>query len=114
MLSKIHRLRKNTDFKAVFTKGRFAEDQFVKIKFYKNSINLTRFGFVVGLKFSKKSSFRNSIKRRLRAAVRVLLKEIKPGHDIVIWPKNKTADAKYRELADALKNLFVENDLLLI
>ena len=105
MLSKIHRLRKNTDFKAVFTKGRFAEDQFVKIKFYKNSINLTRFGFVVGLKFSK---------RRLRAAVRVLLKEIKPGHDIVIWPKNKTADAKYRELADALKNLFVENDLLLI
>ena len=114
MLPGAHRLRRNADFKVVFAKGKVVETQFIKVKFCKNSVNLTRFGFIVGLKFSKKSTLRNLIKRRLRAAIQSLLKNTKPGYDVVIWPKNKIINANHQELINDLQRLFEKNDILLI
>ena len=114
MLPAINRLKANRDFKSVFNGGKTAENRFFKIKFIKNREKETRFGFIISTKFAKKAVVRNLIKRRLRAAVRFLLKNIKPGFDIIVWPKKILEESNFKLLADGLKTLFIKNDLLSI
>ena len=113
MLSKINRLRLDKDFKKVFVEGKTAANRFIKIKFIENQRKETRFGFVVSTKFYKKASKRNLIKRRLRAAAFFLSKKIKPGYDIVIWPKEAIKENQdYKNISDNLKELLIKNDIL--
>lgn len=114
MLSKINRLRSDKDFKKVFGSGKTAENPFVRIKFVENQQKETRFGFIVGIKFSKKAAARNLIKRRLRAATRFLIKNVKPGFDIVIWPKPKSESANYEIILQNLEDVLNKNDILFI
>jgi ribonuclease P protein component len=112
MLPKVNRLRLEKHFQNVFNGGKMMENRFFRVKFLKNRNKYTRFGFIVGIKFSKKATQRNFIKRRLRAAIRLFLRNIKPGFDIIIWPKVSVKDAKYRELTENLKNLLSKNDII--
>ena len=113
MLSKINRLRLDKDFKKVFIRGKTAGNRFIKIKFIENQRRATRFGFIVSTKFYKKASKRNLVKRRLRAAVFFLFKKIKPGYDVVIWPKEAIKDTQdYKNILDNLKGLLIKNDIL--
>lgn len=112
MLSKINRLRSDKDFKRVFGGGKMAENLFVRIKFIENQKKETRFGFIVGIKFTKKAAARNIIKRRLRAATRFLLARVKPGFDIIVWPKPKSRDVNYKIIFRNLKDILNKNDLL--
>lgn len=83
-LSKPHRIRKEKEFKNVFLKGKTSRGDFLNIKIVENNTDISRFGFVVSVKISKKSVLRNKIKRRLRECARLNLVKIKPGFDIVI------------------------------
>ncbi len=113
MLSKINRLRLDKDFKKVFIGGKTAGNRFIKIKFIKNQRKETRFGFIVSAKFYKKASKRNLVKRRLRAAVFFLIKKIKTGYDIVIWPKEAIKETQdYKNILDNLKELLIKDDIL--
>ncbi|KKS44702.1 ribonuclease P protein component [Candidatus Azambacteria bacterium RIFOXYD1_FULL_42_11] len=115
MLPKMHRLKSSRDFNKVFKGGKTADNLFLKIKFLKNRQNVTRFGFIIGIKFSKRAAIRNLIKRRLRAAASSLFKETKPGFDIVIWPKEAVKkETDYQALLIHLKGLLNKNDLLFI
>lgn len=114
MLPKINRLKSESDFKRVFSNGKISENQFIKIKFAENNKNHTRFGFVISTKFAKKAVTRNLVKRRLRAVSCFLLKNIKKGFDIVVWPKKMSEKSDYSILLDNLKNLLTKNDLLSI
>lgn len=114
MLPKINRLRSDKDFKKVFRNGKAAENPFVRIKFIENQQKETRFGFIVGIKFAKKAVARNLVKRRLRAAARFLLAHVKPGFDIVIWPKPKSGNANYEMILQNLKDVLNKNDILSI
>ena len=84
MLSGINRLKKKKDFERVFRRGRGLKDGFLSLKFAKNNLGLTRFGFVVGQKVSHKAVIRNKVKRRLRELVRVKLGNIKKGFDVAV------------------------------
>lgn len=112
MLPKINCLRLEKHFQNVFSSGKTIESRFFKVKFSENQKKHTRFGFVIGAKFSKKATQRNLVKRRLRAVAKSFLKNIKPGLDIVIWPKAGVKGAKYQELAENLKNLLNKNDIV--
>jgi ribonuclease P protein component len=114
MLPKENRLKSKNDFEKIFKHGKVAEDEFMKIKFFKNSSGHSRFGFIVNSKFASKASARNLIKRRLRAAVYFLLRNIKPGFDIVIWPKTALKKVGYQVMLNQLKNLLIKNDILFI
>lgn len=81
MLPKQNRLKKKKDFERVFKKGQGAREDFLFLKFTKNNLKVSRFGFVVSQKISKKATLRNKTKRRLRDAVRMKLPGIKPGFD---------------------------------
>ena len=113
MLPKINRLTAAGDFKNVFNKGRSFESRLIRIKFVKNHKNFSRLGFIVSTKFYKKASKRNLVKRQLRAAALFLYKKIKPGYDIVIWPKEAIKENKdYKNMGDNLKELLIKNDIL--
>jgi len=71
------------------------------MRFAPNGGQKTRFGFVVGLRFSKKAVLRNKMKRQLSAAAEKHYYKIKPGYDIVVIPGNFT-DAGQAELVSAL------------
>jgi len=114
MLPEINRLKSKDDFKKIFKYGRISENELMKIKFLKNLSEYSRFGFIVDNKFAKKATVRNLIKRRLRAAVYFLLKNIKPGVDIVIWPKTAFKKVGYQVILSKLKNLLIKNDILFI
>lgn len=112
MLPKIHRLRADKDFKNIFKNGELSENQFFRIKFLKNQKKFSRFGFIISTKIAKKSTLRNLLKRRLRAAVRFFLKDIKISFDIAVWPKTNSISASYKDLFESLKNLLTKNGIL--
>ncbi len=105
MLKEVNRLKSDKDFRNVFKNGRTSENRFIRIKFLKNQNNISRFGFIISTKVLKKANLRNSLKRRLRAICRSFLKDLKPGLDIVVWPKTSAASLDYKDLTGYLREL---------
>jgi len=114
MLPEVNRLKPGRDFRRVFKYGKVSENDFVKIKFLKNHLKYPQFGFIVSNKFAKKAATRNLVKRRLRAAARSLLKDIKIGFSVAVWPKAALKKSSYRALLSNFKDLLIRNDILLI
>ncbi len=112
MLPKPQRLTKEKDFERVYKKGEFFAQDFLMGKMLKNNLNVTRFGIVVGVKISKKATKRNRVKRRLREAVRLKLKDIKKGFDVVIMVRPEIADKDYHEIDAAVTKLLRKAALL--
>ncbi len=75
MLGKENRLRRKKDFEEIFKKGRSFKESFLVLKILKNNLKVSRFGFVVSQKVSKKAVVRNKIKRRLREIVGLNIKK---------------------------------------
>lgn len=96
MLSGKNRLKKKKDFERVFKQGRGLREGFLSLKFIKNDLGLTRFGFVVGQKVSRKAVVRNKVKRFLRDLAKRKLAEVEKGLDIVIIA-GKGAEAGNKE-----------------
>lgn len=84
MLSYKNRLIKRKDFEKVRRFGSFLSHGCVAIKILKNGLPETRIGFVAGIKFSKKATDRNLVKRRLREIFRNRLNDFQRGLDIVV------------------------------
>lgn len=85
MLKKANRLSKNLDVKRAMRGRSFFGPRFV-IKFVssKNPGHLTRATVVVSTKVSKRAVVRNSIKRRIREAVRRNLDMFRGGDYVII------------------------------
>lgn len=83
-----NRLKKKKEFDDVFQNGKTVNGSFLFIKFKKNNLEVPRFGFIAGLKISKKAVERNRIKRLLSEVVRVELKHIKNNYDIITVVKS--------------------------
>ncbi|MBL7155044.1 MAG: ribonuclease P protein component [Candidatus Portnoybacteria bacterium] len=117
MLSRKYKLKKDNDFKKVFKQGKNYQQEFIKIKVLKNNLAYNRFGFIVGLKISKKSIERNKIKRRLEETVRLKLKQIsasggKSGFDVVVLVNQEIIEKNYQEIEKTLINLFRKANLI--
>lgn len=112
MLARINRLSKTNDIVRVFKRGRFFKDSFLILKFFKNQLPVSRFAFVVSTKISKKASERNKIKRRLREAIRVNLKDIKPGFDAVLRPDTAIMKEKYGRIKEIVLKLLEKSKIL--
>jgi len=98
MLPKENRLTKNTDFQAVYKKGKFFGTKLIHFKYMKNSLPNTRVGFVIGTKVSKSAVKRNKIKRQMRDIFRLKLDNIKKGYDIAVIVKPGAIDMDYDEI----------------
>jgi len=96
---------KKADFNNLFKKGKTAAGKLVFLKFKKNNLKNSRFCFIVNLKISKKSTFRNKIKRQLKDIIRNNLINIRPGFDIAIIAKPEIINKKYQEIKKEVREL---------
>ena len=101
MLPKKQRIRQSKEFESVFKNSYSNYNTILGFKSSKNTLNATRFGFIVGTKVSKLSVKRNLLKRRLRALAKDSLQMIKPGFDIVIIALPKAADNDFSQIKDS-------------
>lgn len=112
MLAKKHRLTGEDDYGKVFQQGRSFQDDFLVIRVFNSHLPLSRFGFIVSNKISKKATRRNLIKRRLREAARRILDQIKPGYDVVIMAKPEIRGQDFREMSKMLEELLRQAGLI--
>ena len=112
MLSKDSRLKKKKDFEHVFKKGKGFKEGFLFVKLVRNNLKITRFGFVVGYKVSKKAVLRNKVKRRLREAVKAELLKIKKGLDVVLVADKGLEPKNLKEIKMVVTNLFKKANII--
>lgn len=103
MLAKEYRLKKERDFKRIFKEGKIIRGQALSLATAENGLNISRFGFVAGLKVSKKATVRNRLKRQSSEAIKVIFKDIKPGYDAAIILNASAAEKKYGKIFEELK-----------
>lgn len=112
MLPKINRLKKKKDFALVFKRGKGLQDDFLFIKFAKNNLKISRFGFTVSNSLSKKAVVRNKLKRKLREIVRLNLKGIKKGVDIIFIAKSGLEKKTFSEISRIVEDLLKKSKLV--
>jgi len=115
MLPVEYRLKNKETFNAVFQKGKTISNEVLVMKFSPGAAGETEIGFSAGLKFSKKASQRNKIKRWMREAARPFLDKIKPGFQMIFLVNSK---CDFRRLTLGLiqektENLLIKAKLLL-
>lgn len=111
MLPRENRLKKKKDFERVFKIGKGCGGPFLFLKFYNNNLKVSRFGFVVSAKVSKKAVTRNKIKRQLREIIRLKLVKIKTGYDFIILTNPGIVKKDYREIDKAITDIFQKANL---
>jgi ribonuclease P protein component len=118
-LPKPHRLRRRQDFQLVYQQGkRFQLDRLTlrswqhQPNFPTENLPATRFGISVSQKVSKKAVVRNLLKRRVKAALRQLLPQIRSGWSIVIGVRPSAQGCEYDEILRELKQLLTIAEVL--
>ncbi len=89
MISAKHRLKDKKEFDDLFRCGRMVSNEVLLMRYRKIAGERIQIGFSAGVKFSKKSSKRNKVKRWMREAARVLLGNIKGGYQIMFLINSK-------------------------
>lgn len=104
-MKKGYRIKKNTEFQAVFKKGRsVANRQFVIYILDKDQQE----NFRIGLSVSKKignAVTRNRVKRYIRQVFHELEDQIKDHKDYVIIARKPVADMNYHEVRKSLEHV---------
>lgn len=105
MLPKAYRLRLDKDFARIAKYGQPFYARELGVKILKNNLTVSRFGFIVSTKISKKAVVRNKIKRRLRAIIYTWRKDISVGYDIMILCRPEVKNLDFWQLKDMIYNL---------
>jgi len=112
MLLKGNRLRRDKDLERVFKNGRFFKEDFLSFKILFNNLKNNRFAFIVSSKVSKKAVLRNKIRRWLRAAVLLQLKqerlngENQKSVDVIIVVQPGREVKNFQEVKDVINKIF--------
>jgi ribonuclease P protein component len=112
MLSKINRIKKKKDFETIFKNSKSLKNDLFIFKTTKNNLALNRFGFVVSQKVSKKAVVRNKIKRRLVAAVKTKIKNMKIGTDVVLIALPGIRKRSLSDIKEAVNNTLAKSGLI--
>jgi len=108
MLPKENRLKKKKDFQSISGKGKELRNGFLILKFLKNNLEISRFGFVVSKKISNKATIRNKVKRRLREILRIYLPKIKLGYDLIFFTRKGIEEKKFQEIKEKVEYLLTK------
>jgi len=92
------------EYDAVYREGRRRSSREFTIFIRPNGLDISRFGWSIK-KALGSAVQRNRIRRRLREILRLHLREIEPGWDIVIHPRSSVATANFSALAEELLKL---------
>ncbi|MBN1138163.1 MAG: ribonuclease P protein component [Anaerolineae bacterium] len=97
------RLRSNADFQRIRREGHTLVHPLLVLSTLSNSLPYSRFGFVVGRRLGKAAE-RNRLKRRMREAVRVRIRDgqVVAGWDVVLVARHPLRAASFRQIDQAV------------
>lgn len=95
-------LRSKLDFAAFQDQSRSRAHALLVVRYRRNSLGRDRFGISTGKRLGG-AVVRNRVRRRVREALRRLDRSVSGGWDILVVLRPSSAEASYRELADALE-----------
>ena len=109
-MNKTVSLKKNKEFKKVFSKGKWFRGTYLILYVVPNKLDINRLGIAVGKK-NGKSVIRNRLKRLMRESYRLNEKNINTGFDIVFLWKSKDNVVKYQSVFADMKKLLNKSKL---
>lgn len=123
MLPKRHRLSTTQEFTRVYQRGRKAISphlvlRILSFEFYPDGGQhgcqsaCCRVGFVVSQKVSKRAVIRNQVKRRLRAAIATLIKDLPSHLWIVVNVRPGSDQCNYDEFLRELRQLLIQLEVI--
>jgi ribonuclease P protein component len=110
-MEKKYRLRKNLEFKKVYSGGKNYWNRNLTLYKKKNNLEETRFGITITKKVGK-AVIRNKIRRRIKEIYRKNLYRIKSGYDLIFIPKQNVVDISYKELESAMIHILKISNML--
>ncbi len=111
-MKKCVRLRKSSDFKAVYRLGRSHANRLFVLYVRPQGLDYTRVGFVVGRSYGKAVA-RNRVKRLLREAYRAHRCKIAPGHDLIFIARSQARGKRLSDVEPAITDLLRRGGVLL-
>jgi ribonuclease P protein component len=103
MFPKPERLAKKRDIERVFRKGRHAAAGFTFINALENRVGKNRLTVIVGTKSKLKAVGRNLLKRRARAFLLSIKKDLPQGYDMIVGFKGQFVKVPaYQEVSNQL------------
>lgn len=107
-------LKKNYEFRNVFSKGKYYSGKYIEAfikKNYKN-FDFNYLGIAISVK-SGKAVRRNKIKRLIRESYKILENDIYVGQSFVfLWKKKVSIDkASFKNIKEDMNNIFEKSNL---
>ena len=110
-MNKQHTLKKNSDFRRLYSKGKSTVNPYLVIYYKKNGMNYNRVGFTVSAKLGN-AVIRNRVRRQLREIYRLHLNELKNGTDFVVVARSRCVRGEYHKMDTSFITACRELDLL--
>jgi ribonuclease P protein component len=102
---KKERLRRRSEFSALFQSGKRIHSEYLTVILSTNSSGMRRLGLVVGKKVGKAAVRRNRMKRLLREFFRLNKHRLPASQDILIVARKNFSFMKYRDLCSELEKV---------
>ncbi len=110
-MKRLYGVHENERFQEIRRQGRSYTDHMLVLCVLPNGLPYSRHGFSVSRRIGKAVQ-RNKIRRRLREALRLRMKEILPGWDLVWIARTPIQSAAYSEMDAACARLLRRASLL--
>jgi len=107
------RLRSNAEFQRIRREGHTLVHPLLVLSKLSNNLTYSRFGFVVGRQLGKAAE-RNRLKRRMREAVRVRVRngQVAAGWDVVLVARHPLREAPFRQVDQTVELLLCRAGLM--
>lgn len=115
----IYKVRKNEEFRLVYRRGKSYANKLLVLYIFNNKKNLNEKGHIynkVGISVSKKvgnSVVRSRSKRLILESYRLNCQNLKEGYDYVFVARTAIKEKKYRDVEEAMINLFKKAGLFI-
>ena len=104
------RLRKDSDFKNIYRKGKSLATKTLVFYFIKNDLGYTRVGYSISKKVGKAVT-RNRIRRLIKENLKDI-PDLKDGYDIIFIGRIPSSDSDYKEIGKSIRYLFRKSGVL--
>lgn len=98
------RLRKNQEFKRVYSRGKSVVNRHLVVYYAKNNLPYNRVGFSVSKKVGK-SVTRNRVRRLMKETFRLRSMDLRTGYDLVFVARVRMNQAEYGDVVKAMYHL---------
>ena len=105
-------LKKNSDFRRLYSKGKSAVTPFMVVYCRRNGLDHNRVGYTVSTKLGH-AVVRNRVRRRMRELYRTNESKLRPGYDIVMVARTRAIFARYSDLESSFLRLMKKLELTL-